>query len=201
MHTRQYKTLPILLPLMLLSACGGSSSSEPQSASPGALAPPASNPVDDPLTPPINTPPDNVSEGLLGPLGGSGVDGEYSQFNDSPFANMDFTGGYFYFEDFEDQVLEYPGIQASHGNFVSIEFGDFFHDSVDADDGLIDSDSLNGESWFYDVAHTGIQWTFDAAKLNQQLPTHEGLDWTDGGGVIIYEAVDAEGQSLGSVSG
>lgn len=150
---------------------------------------------------PANTAPDtSLEEGLIGPVGGSGADGEYSQFNDSPLANIDFSRGYFYLEDFEDGLFEHPGASASDGNFVTPEFGDTFHDSVDADDGLIDGTSLDGESWFHRVASTGITWTFNAAELNGQLPTHVGIVWTDGRGEVSFEAFDAAGESLGVIT-
>ncbi len=138
-------------------------------------------------------------EGLMGPLGGSGLDGEYAQFNDSPFALISFGSGYFYLEDFEDNIFEHPGASASAGDFVSISFGDNFTDSVDEDDGLIDGNSLDGESWFFAVSTEGITWTFDAAELNGNLPTHVGIVWTDGRNDTIFEAFDASGQSLGTI--
>ena len=33
----------------------------------------------------------------------------YLQFSDSPFAAVDFSGGYFYLENFEDHALSTPG--------------------------------------------------------------------------------------------
>lgn len=109
--------------------------------------------------PPANSNPASpLEEGLIGPIGGSGADGEYSQFNDSPLGHLDFSRGYFYFEDFEDGVFEHPGASASAGDFVTPEFGDTFHDSVDEDDGLIDGNSLDGESWFSADSDTGIVW-------------------------------------------
>lgn len=143
----------------------------------------------------------SLNEGLIGPLGGSGLDGEYAQFNDSPFANISFGPGYFYFEDFEDQMLEHPGASASAGGFTSFTFGPGFHDSVDADDGVIDGISLDGESWFYESSTTGVVWTFDEQQLNGQLPTHVGIVWTDGRFDTTFEAFDADGKSLGTVVG
>lgn len=177
-----------------LQGCGGSSS-EPagQTGSNGSESAGSEQPA--------NTAPEPSGEdGLIGPVGGSGANGEYSQFNDSPFANLDFSGGYFYFEDFEDGIFEHPGASASHGDFVTVEFGDTFHDSVDADDGLIDGSSLDGESWFHDESSAGVTWTFNATELNGQLPTHVGIVWTDGRGEITFEAFDADGQLLGVIN-
>jgi len=148
----------------------------------------------------LNTPTLSVAEeGLIGPLGGSGMNGEYAQFNDSPFAGLSFGNGYFYFEDFEDGIFEHPGASASDGDFVSVSFGAGFHDSVDADDGVINGDSLNGESWFYAVSTEGIIWTFIENELDGRLPTHAGIVWTDGNKETSFEAFDSFGKSLGVI--
>src|SRR5437667_12544658 len=56
----------------------------------------------------------------------------YLSFNDSPLKGVDFSGGYFHLEDFEDLLLNTPGVTASAGD----PFGPGgFTDSVDADDG------------------------------------------------------------------
>jgi hypothetical protein len=162
-----------------------------------------SNTVNQPVADDNNTPSPignaPVGEGLIGPLGGSGADGEYAQFNDSPFANLSFGDGYFYLEDFEDKVFDHPGASASDGDFVTDEFGPGFHDSVDADDGVFDGISLDGESWFYALSTEGIVWTFNANELGGNLPTHVGIVWTDGNRATTFEAYDAAGQSLGSI--
>jgi len=101
----------------------------------------------------------------------------YVQQSDSPFAALDFSGGYFYLEDFEDHALDTPGVSGSPGGPTSIAFGPTFHDSVDADDGSIDGGSLAGDSWFDRGA--SVAFTFDAGVLGA-LPTHAGLVWTDG---------------------
>lgn len=165
-------------------------------SSSGSDPAPVNNTLDDPDTGNSDS---ILQEGLIGPVGGSGADGEYSQFNDSPFANLDFSSGYFYLEDFEDGVFEHPGASASSGNFVTLVFGDTFNDSVDADDGLLDGDSVAGESWFHDDASVGVTWTFNADELNGQLPTHAGLVWTDGRGETTFEAFDLAGGSLGVI--
>ena len=47
---------------------------------------------------------------MMGPLGGSGLSGEYAGFFDSPFAHLPLTGGgpgsYFHLKDFEDGSLD-----------------------------------------------------------------------------------------------
>lgn len=93
---------------------------------------------------------------IIGPTGGSGADGEYSQASDRPFVAVDFSNGYFFLEDMEDQSLS-AGLAASAGNFTSIVFGSNAHDSVDADDGVIDGSGLQGESWFSGWGSTAVE--------------------------------------------
>ena len=150
----------------------------------------------------VQTLPEDLPAGLIGPLGGSGADGEYSQFSDSPFARLDFSGGFFFLEDFEQGQLQHPGASASPGSgFVTDLFGPTAHDSVDEDDGLIDGSGSEGETWFVTSAPNGVTWTFDDAELGGSLPTYAGLVWTDGEGSIAFEAFDADGNSMGVVTG
>ena len=143
---------------------------------------------------------------LLGPGGGSGLSGEYSQAADSPFAAIDFSGGYFHLENFEGlnhavgQQFNTPGVSGNNGGPVTQTFGLSIHDSVDLDDGVLDGSGLNGESWFSSVGATGVTFTFDASVLGM-LPTHAGIVWTDGGNPITFEAFAADGTSLGTVVG
>ncbi len=180
----------------------GTGSNQQESSSPenteNTNMPPAADDESE-QNPVVATSSDPLQEGLIGPSGGSGNAGEYAQFNDSPFANLNFGDGYFYFEDFEDKVLEHPGAEPSDGDFVSIEFGETFNDSVDADDGLIDGNSLDGESWFHAVSTTGIVWSFNADELDGRLPTHVGIVWTDGRLETTFEAFDSSGLSLGTI--
>lgn len=136
---------------------------------------------------------------IIGPSGGSGANGEYNQASDSPFDSEDFSGGYFSLEDMEDMSLT-AGVTGSAGNFVTISFGGGAHDSVDIDDGTIDGNGLQGESWFARSGSAGISFTFDALILGS-LPTHAGLVWTDGSGAIGFEAFDENNVSLGTASG
>lgn len=136
---------------------------------------------------------------LMGPTGGSGADGEYNQASDSPFFEIDFSTGYFHLEDFEDEVIV-PGVTADNGGIVSVIFGAGNHDSVDADDGVIDGNGAEGDDWFFIAGATGVTWAFDATVLNA-LPTHVGIVWTDGDGDITFEAFDSTGTSLGTVVG
>jgi hypothetical protein len=118
----------------------------------------------------------------------------YFQTSDSPFAAIDFSGGYFHLEDFEDHALNTPGVSGTPGGPTSVVFGPSIHDSVDADDGVIDGSGLNGDSWF--CATCPVTFTFNALTLGS-LPTHAGIVWTDGVDTISFEAFDQLGNSLG----
>ena len=123
----------------------------------------------------------------------------YLQSSDSPFDGVGF-GAYFHLEDFEDALLNVPGVTASSGGVTSVVFGPAIHDSVDADDGLIDGSGLGGDSWFSNPGVAGVTWTFNEGLLGA-LPTHAGVVWTDGAGDIMFEAFDKDGLSLGTVVG
>jgi hypothetical protein len=116
---------------------------------------------------------------------------------ESPFANLSFSS-YFYLEDFEDALLNTPGVTGSGDGPTSVVFGPTIHDSVDEDDGTIDGSGLLGDSYFAGSGAAGITFTFDAGVLGL-LPTHVGIVWTDGGGgaTVSFEAFDANGNSLG----
>jgi len=129
-----------------------------------------------------------ASKGLLGPL-------PYLQRQDSPFFKIDFS--YFHLEDFEDHTLNVPGITISDGDVSSKLYGAAILDSVDADDGKVDGKTTNGDSWWSGGA---ISIRFNQKTLGR-YPTHIGVVWTDGGNPITFEAFDAQGKSLGTVSG
>lgn len=130
---------------------------------------------------------------LLGPQGGSGLSGEYAGFNDSPFKGVAFS--YFYLENFEDGALNTPGVTAT-GSDLRINYGD---DSVDSDDGVMDGDGTAGvDMWAW--GEPGITFAFNQSQLGT-LPTHVGIVWTDGINPITFEAYDANGASLGTVTG
>ncbi len=48
--------------------------------------------------------------GLIGPTGGTGLSGEYARASDSPFSATSFS--WFYLENFEDHLLNTPGVTA-----------------------------------------------------------------------------------------
>lgn len=127
---------------------------------------------------------------LLGPSA-------YLQASDSPFAGLSF--GSFYLEDFEDHLLNVPGVTADAGGVTSVVFGPEIHDSVDADDGAIDGSGLLGDDYFAS-GPIGVTWSFDASVLGS-LPTHAGIVWTDGVNDISFEAFDQNGVSLGTLTG
>jgi hypothetical protein len=133
---------------------------------------------------------------LLGPSGGSGLSGEYAVAGDSPFAGIGFT--YFHLENFEDHLLNVPGVTANAGGVASVVFGPTIHDSVDLDDGSLDGSGLQGDDYFSSSGATGVTFTFSAATLGA-LPTHAGIVWTDGEGTTSFEAFDANGVSLGTI--
>lgn len=94
-----------------------------------------------------------------------------------------------------------PGVTTNAGPCVtSVCFGPGIHDSVDGDDGAIDGSGLAGDSMFFGSGATGIRFTFNAAVLGA-LPNAAGIVWTDGAGTVTFEAFDAIGGSLGTVTG
>ncbi|MGZ3377959.1 MAG: PEPxxWA-CTERM sorting domain-containing protein [Phenylobacterium sp.] len=121
----------------------------------------------------------------------------YLSAADSPFVPANY--GHFYLEDFEDGLLNTPGLGATGaGQFcVSNEPGCF------QGSGLIDSVGNGGDP---NVGHSlfdsqgKITLTFDATALGA-LPTAAGLVWTDGLNPIVFEAFDQNGVSLGTLVG
>jgi hypothetical protein len=116
----------------------------------------------------------------------------YLQFSDSPFSGLAFDT--FYLEDFEDGLLDTPGVTAS-GGYLTRSNPSYVNyvDSVDGDDGLVDGSGSTGNSWFFPVGSTGLTFTSDL------LPTHFGVVWTDGNGQTTFEAFDVHGVSLGTI--
>jgi hypothetical protein len=127
---------------------------------------------------------------LLGPT-------PYTSSANSPFNGVTFS--YFHLENFEDGMgfLNTPGVTGVGG--VPQGPGGIT-DSVDADDGTIDGSGTNGRSYFNQAGSAGITFNFNAATLGG-LPTHVGIVWTDGAGMITFEAFGPGGVSLGTVTG
>jgi hypothetical protein len=116
----------------------------------------------------------------------------YLSFADSPFNGLPFMS--FSLEDFEDGLLNTPGVTVS-GGYLTTTNPSFipYIDSVDGDDGAIDGSGLNGESWFFTTGSTGLTFTMNP------LPTHVGIVWTDGSGTTTFEAFGPGGASLGTI--
>ena len=118
----------------------------------------------------------------------------YLSFADSPFSATSF--GWFHLETLEDHLLNTPGVSASAGGVTSVVFGPSIHDSVDADDGVIDGSGLMGDSFYSGAGAAGVRFTFNAATLGA-LPTHAGIVWTDAGaGASVTFAVYGPGNVL-----
>ena len=102
----------------------------------------------------------------------------YRQFSDTLFGCVAFAE--FHLEDFEDGVLDTPGLSASGGFVTSLGFAGA-RDSVDIDDGDLnclsvdDAGTIQGDSWYTVVTTT---FDFDPVALDG-LPTHAGLVLTD----------------------
>lgn len=125
---------------------------------------------------------------LLGPTA-------YLSVADAPWSAGDFT--VFYREDFEDGVLDTPGVVATAYQ-MSSTFGAEMIDSVDADDGTIDGACQIGCDALW--ANGTVTFTFDADALGG-LPTAVGVVWTDGGpgSTVVFEAFAADRTPLGNL--
>ncbi len=129
-------------------------------------------------------------------------DTSYLEFTDSPFSAIAFDS--FYLEDFEDELLDTPGVSALTGGVV---YGPSpSTDSVDGDDGNIDGSGLQGHAFWTSYDTAVLTFDFDPEILGS-LPTHVGIVWTDVGyatpinsyGNASFEAFDMDGQSLGAI--
>ena len=121
----------------------------------------------------------------------------YLSETDSPF-NLSAPGAYL--ENFEDGLLNTPGVSANTG---SVFFPSSITDSVDGDDGFIDGSGTAGHSWWYGpsqgpTATYILTFTFDDAILGG-FPTHAGLVWTDDLAEVSFEAWDSAGVYLGGI--
>jgi hypothetical protein len=87
------------------------------------------------------------------------------------------------------------GVSADHGAV----YGPAARDSVDADDGSIDSSGTR-PLVLLPRGTTGITFTFDSTSIGGFL-TSAGVAWTDGGSntSVYFEAFDANGASLGQI--
>jgi hypothetical protein len=133
-----------------------------------------------------------VAVAQAGPLGPT----PYLEADDSPFDGLDFD--YYHLEDFEDHLLNVPGVTGSAGGVASVVFGPGIHDSVDGDDGSIDGSGLGGDDYFSSPGSAGVRFDFDESALGG-LPTHAGVVWTDGEGTVSFQAFDENGALLGTI--
>ena len=130
----------------------------------------------------------------------------YLSFSDSPFSTLSLAQ--FYLEDFEDGLLNTPGVEITNNTPGGLPLGvvgpGFFGDSVDADDGVIDGLGRNGRSFASLSNESTEDFGFTISFSDNALggfPTYAGLVWTDGSQTAptLFEAFDANGNSLGVV--
>jgi hypothetical protein len=121
----------------------------------------------------------------------------YLSTADSPFP---LASGSFYVEDFEDGLLNAPGVTASNGFVTSTHYGGSIIDSVDADDGVLANGACASCDSYFGGGLASVTFQFHVSELGG-LPTKAGLVWTDGGQntTVTFEAFDALGISLGTV--
>lgn len=124
----------------------------------------------------------------------------YLSIGDSPFETG--PGDDFFLEDFEDGMLNTPGVTAFGGE---IRMPGDFTDSVDADDGFIDGFGIDGHDYWAFESPDGpmASFVFDADALGG-LPTLAGIVWTDGnyeeGTYTVFEAYGASGNLVASAT-
>ena len=128
---------------------------------------------------------------IIGPL-------PYLSEADSPFDSNNAL--YFHLENFEDEVLNTPGVSVN-GSWKSRNSN--YSDSIDGDDGVIDGDGSDGVNFSSEYAEQAATFTFDQSALGGVLPTFAGVVWTDigknGGGSptgkpkVRFKALDANG--------
>ena len=125
-------------------------------------------------------------------------DDPYVSSGDSPF-DLFGPGSDFFLEDFEDGLLNTPGLLGFGGE---IRFPSDWTDSVDADDGIIDGFGLDGHNYwaFFGKGGPLARFEFDPKVLGG-LPRSVGLVWTDGNfdALTFFEAFGPKGESLGTI--
>jgi len=145
--------------------------------------------------------------GGAGGSGGGGIEPitlgptPYKSFADSPFAKGTPTG-YFHLEDFENNLLDTPGVTSPAGGVCSTFGLPQLIDSVDGDDGNPSNDDcMSCDGYFDPSGPQGVEYVFDASVLGGKLPTHAGIVFTDGGpgSDVVFTAFDADGNELGTI--
>ncbi len=116
---------------------------------------------------------------------------------DSPFADLDFSGGYFHLWTFETGSIGTPSVPGVTlvGTALSIHCGPTSTDSVDEDDGFIDGSGNDGCSLFDSPGTDGITFEFDETTLGM-FPTHIGIVWTDGLNDAGFDVLDESGSAI-----
>jgi hypothetical protein len=140
--------------------------------------------------------------GLGMPLGANAVPTSYGPTHyssfaaDSPFKSVSFS--YFFLEDFDDHLLNTPGVSVSPAavkTSANSGFNGSIIDQVGLEGGCppgglaVPCDTLFGDG------PTGLTFTFSAGVLGS-LPTHAGVVWTDGAGTTSFQAFAADGLTV-----
>jgi len=145
---------------------------------------------------------------FIGPLEYSSFNLPASGVNVSPFSSLSFS--YFHLEDFEDGLLNTPGVTVRE--FTTTNISTAYSDSVDGDDGVIDGVATgNASSLFSNLQTPSFTFDFNPGILGD-YPTHAGVVWTDigrnNGGTpfssdlvdnTYFEAFDMTGASIGLI--
>jgi hypothetical protein len=128
-----------------------------------------------------------VPQGLAEPV-------PYKSRADSPFSGLVFAS-YSHFEDWEDGLVNTPGVTPSSTATGSGSLCD----SIDGDDGIVDGKCDKAGGCNSGFAGGTISFTFDDVALGA-FPTHVGIAWTDGnlGCNAVFEAYDAADVLIGT---
>lgn len=122
----------------------------------------------------------------------------YLSTADNPFVGLP---GTFYLENFEDNLLNTPGLSAINGN---VRGPSGLTDSVDGDDGVIDDSGNLGHDYIVRPGSVGVTFVFSPQPFGR-LPTYAGLVATDGYGqngapANTVEFYGPNGELLGTLS-
>ena len=120
----------------------------------------------------------------------------YTSRTNSPWA-AELLVGFLHFYDFEASGTLDRSVATNSAALHSQAGG--ATDSVDADDGAVDGSGNNGSSLRADGSGTELVFGFQTNSI-QPYPIQAGIVFTDGGGRVIFEAIAADGTSLGSVT-
>lgn len=122
----------------------------------------------------------------------------YLSPSDSPYSALEFE--YFHLEDWEDGLLNTPGVTATPG---------WGHVNLGGQNDSIENGFAGGSFYSgFSTSNTAVTFTFDANELGR-LPTHAGVVWTDvgpdttSGGIgnqpVFFSATSATGRELGVI--